>query len=113
MPSHRIKYYQKKLRKNKTSSEKEFEKKLRSFEIKFISQKAFKFNDKNYIADYFLTKTNVIIEIDGGYHATDLQSYKDRERDRIFAANGFKVIRLKNNEINDLTKTKLNFLITK
>ena len=53
-----------------------------------------------YIADFVCFEKKIIIELDGGQHNSSLGIQKDRSRDLFFTNNGFKVIRIWNNEIN-------------
>jgi very-short-patch-repair endonuclease len=50
----------------------------------------------NYIADFACFELRLILEVDGGQHA---DSTSDEQRDRWFAANGFRVLRFWNNEV--------------
>lgn len=51
----------------------------------------------NYIADFVCFEKRLIIEADGGQHARRVQD--DKERDRWFANQGFRVLRFWNNEV--------------
>ena len=53
-----------------------------------------------YIADFVCFEKKIIIELDGGQHNSSLGIQKDRSRDLFFTNNGYKVIRIWNNEIN-------------
>lgn len=55
----------------------------------------------NYIVDFACLERGVVIELDGGQHAAEVQ--KDRKRDRWFEVEGFTVLRFWNNEV--LTNT--------
>ena len=55
----------------------------------------------NYIVDFVCLERGVVIELDGGQHASELQ--KDRKRDRWFEVEGFTVLRFWDNEV--LTNT--------
>ena len=50
-----------------------------------------------YIADFACLEAKLIIEIDGGQHATAVE--RDAARDAIFRAQGFTVLRFWNNEV--------------
>jgi len=50
-----------------------------------------------YIVDFVCFEKRVIIEVDGGQHAT--QKEKDTERDKWFTEQGFRVLRFWNNEV--------------
>jgi very-short-patch-repair endonuclease len=49
-----------------------------------------------FIADFVCFDRRLVIEVDGGQHAGSL---RDRQRDRWFAANEFRVLRFWNNEV--------------
>jgi len=49
-----------------------------------------------YIADFVCHRARLIIEIDGGQHATDI---RDVRRDEWFAGQGYLVLRFRNNEV--------------
>ena len=53
-----------------------------------------------YIADFVCFEKKIIIELDGGQHNSSLGIQKDKSRDLFFTNNGYKVIRIWNNEIN-------------
>jgi len=49
-----------------------------------------------FIVDFVCFEARLVIEVDGGQHADNLQ---DQYRDRWFAANNFRVLRFWNNEV--------------
>lgn len=49
-----------------------------------------------YIVDFFCPQHRLIVEVDGGQHADDA---RDRERDAWLAAQGYRVVRVWNNEV--------------
>ncbi|HGE69288.1 TPA: endonuclease domain-containing protein [Candidatus Poribacteria bacterium] len=51
----------------------------------------------NYIVDFICLEKKIIIEIDGGQHATSKEY--DEERDRWLNNQGFKVLRFWNNDV--------------
>ena len=51
----------------------------------------------NYIVDFVCFEKRVIIEVDGGQHASEIE--KDAKRDAYLIRNGFKVLRFWNNEV--------------
>lgn len=55
---------------------------------------------KNYIADFVCFEKKLIIELDGGGHAETNQMKYDMQRDEFFRAEGFKVLRFWNGDIN-------------
>ncbi|MCF6192446.1 MAG: DUF559 domain-containing protein, partial [Candidatus Hydrothermae bacterium] len=52
-----------------------------------------------YIVDFVCIEKGVIVEVDGGQHAEDLQRRKDVERTRFLENRGFRVIRFWNHEV--------------
>ena len=46
--------------------------------------------------DFLCFESRLVIEVDGGQHA---KSFRDKKRDRWFAANGFRVLRFWNNDV--------------
>jgi very-short-patch-repair endonuclease len=51
----------------------------------------------NYVVDFACFEKRVVIEVDGGRHASERD--KDAERDEYLIGNGFKVLRFWNNEV--------------
>ena len=47
-----------------------------------------------YIADFVARSCKLIVEVDGGYHATPAQRRADARRDRYLAKLGYRVVRL-------------------
>ncbi|MBR5698229.1 MAG: endonuclease domain-containing protein [Prevotella sp.] len=57
----------------------------------------------DYIADFVCLPVKLVIEVDGGYHLVSLQQELDQQRTDFLESKGYKVIRIKNEEIsNDL-----------
>lgn len=52
-----------------------------------------------YIVDFWAPDASLIIEVDGGYHATRRQRRKDRVREGHLKAAGHRVLRFKNEEV--------------
>jgi very-short-patch-repair endonuclease len=53
-----------------------------------------------YIADFYCNKLKMVIEVDGKIH--DMCQDYDQERDAKLNAKGLQVIRIKNEEVNDI-----------
>ena len=53
-----------------------------------------------YILDFICRRARLIVEVDGGQHNEESHSKRDAERDQHFVAQGFKVLRFWNNEID-------------
>ena len=86
------------LRKNMTKEERhlwyDF---LREYQVRFIRQKII----GNYIVDFYCSKANLVIELDGSQHYEENVITKDTERTEYLESQGLKVIRIPNNEINN------------
>ena len=70
----------------------------------------------DYIVDFVCLASNLIIEIDGGYHDTEEQKDLDEYRTKWLESKGFRVIRFRNEEViasieNVLLKIKENITI--
>ena len=59
------------------------------------------------IADFVCIETNLIIEIDGGYHSLPDQQTSDKERTAWLESQGFRVIRFTNAEVMQNTTNVL------
>lgn len=98
--------FKKDLIKNSTSSELKLKDALIKANIAFEFQKIFYINSssvisKFYIADFLLSSTNIIIEVDGGYHDSIIQQEKDSNRTKDLNNMGYKVVRLTNHSIDN------------
>ena len=59
----------------------------------------------DYIADFICISAKLVIEVDGGYHQESLQQELDQQRTLFLESKGYRVIRIKNEEIsNDLNE---------
>lgn len=66
----------------------------------------------DYIVDFYSYDLNLIIEIDGPIHdLTESEAY-DKKRDACFKINGYKVIRLSNEEVISDIKSTISKLKT-
>ena len=66
--------------------------------------------EKFYIADFCFPERKIIIELDGKYHYTSKQTYKDRKRTFNLKKCGYTIYRIDNDKI--LYRKDLNLLIT-
>ncbi|MFP6712735.1 MAG: endonuclease domain-containing protein [Rhodospirillales bacterium] len=84
------------LRKNQTDAEKRLWSRLRRKQVS-----GYRFRRQvpigPYIVDFFCPELKLIIEVDGGHHATT-QAH-DQRRTRWLESNGYPVLRFLNNEI--------------
>jgi very-short-patch-repair endonuclease len=53
-----------------------------------------------YIVDFVCLRARVVVEVDGGQHNFDQHRERDQKRDGHFVAQGFKVLRYWNNEVD-------------
>ena len=56
---------------------------------------------KFYIADFLDVDNKIDIEVDGGYHTTEEQQLKDKEREEDFKKMGYSTMRITNDEVNN------------
>jgi single-stranded-DNA-specific exonuclease len=88
--------YAKDLRRNMTDAEQRLWKYLRAHRLngtKFKRQQPI----ANYIVDFVCFEANLIIELDGGQHAEQIEY--DKKRDAFFEKQGFAVLRFWNNDV--------------
>ena len=88
----------KELRKRSTPAERkvwEIVRAKRCLGLKFKRQ----FPLRGFIVDFFCRELKLILEIDGSVHDGSDQRERDEVKDELFQACGFKVIRLKNEEV--------------
>lgn len=53
----------------------------------------------DFIADFYASKLDIVVEIDGGYHAERQQQEDDKLRTQWFESIGIRVIRFTNEEV--------------
>ena len=86
------------LRRNETIAEKLLWEKLRNNQLEGL-----KFRRQHpvniYIADFYCHKFKLIIELDGDYHDQEEQKQKDEVRTEVLGLNDLKIIRFKNEEV--------------
>ena len=108
MKYEQIKEITQKLRSNTTHEEKVLWKYLRRKQLddrKFLGQHAIIYDSSGdehffYVPDFYCFKENLAIELDGKIH--DFTKEKDKRRDGILEEMGIKIIRFKNEELNDI-----------
>ena len=54
-----------------------------------------------YIVDFCCFEKKLVIELDGGGHNTDNQIQKDQLRDKYLENQGFRILRIWNNELDE------------
>lgn len=85
--------------KKSTPSERLFSKILSDSNIDFVEQPFFMIDKHIFFLDFFISKLNLAIEIDGKYHL-GMKDY-DKFRDKCFNSIGIKTIRVKNEELSN------------
>lgn len=106
------------LRAKSTLAEKDLWKKLRNRKVdglKFNRQHPIiygndDFDLKFFIADFYCAEKKLVIELDGGIH--NYTTEYDKDRDEIIEGLGIKVIRFKNEEIDDVVKVIRDLRLT-
>jgi very-short-patch-repair endonuclease len=106
--------YSKELKRKKTDSERKFERILNKTGFKYSCQRSFIAGDSFYICDYVLSEpVSIVFEIDGGYHNTIGQKYKDQKKDEYLRGRKFNVVRITNQRVDTLTVEELKQIIEK
>ena len=85
------------LRKEMTDAERKLWSRLRKNQLQFHFRRQVPFD--HYILDFFCSKANLVIEIDGGQHYTDKGIERDQVRDAYLKENGLRVLRFSNRDI--------------
>lgn len=92
--------------KKQTPSEARFKIILKELDIKYEFQKIFYTENSFYIADFYLSNYNIVIEIDGEYHNTPEQKSKDSKRTAKLIEDIDDVYRIKNETVTNIELTK-------
>ncbi len=102
----------KKLRKNQTPAEKVLWEELRNRKFrgkKFLRQHPVIYETNNkelffFVPDFYCAKHKLVIELDGDIH--NYQKERDKNRDLILKDKGLKIIRIKNEELQNIEEVK-------
>ncbi len=90
--------YARLLRQNQTKAERIFWNAVRDKKID-----GFKFRREypfpTFIVDFYCHEAKLIIEIDGGYHKYNEVAIRDSAKDKLLKENGYRVLRVTNQEI--------------
>jgi very-short-patch-repair endonuclease len=92
------KEYSGQLRRNITDAENLLSTRIRNKQLKgyqFYRQKII----DNYIVDFYCSRANLIIEVDGGHHYEDKTKEKDKARDDYLKNVGLRVLRFSDREV--------------
>jgi very-short-patch-repair endonuclease len=106
------------LRKNQTPSEEKLWQELRNRKLdgyKFLRQHPiihgqFMKRLLFFIADFYCWEKKLVLELDGGIHK--LQKEYDEQRDLILKNKGLKILRIENEETNDMERLKQKLRMT-
>jgi len=93
-----LKALSQRLRRNMTDAENMLWLRLRRKQLKghqFYRQKVI----GRYIVDFYCPKANLVIEIDGGQHYSEIGKTKDRTRDDVLIKMGIKVLRFSDRDV--------------
>ena len=89
--------YARELRKNMTAEERKlWYQFLRDYPVRIMRQRPI----DRFIVDFYCARAKLVIELDGSQHYETAGHSCDKERDRVLRANGFEVLRIPNNEVN-------------
>lgn len=73
------------------------------FKDKIKKQQPFMIQNKVYYADICISPLKLIIEVDGGYHNSQEQEIKDKQRDNDFKSIGYTTLRFTNEQVQNKT----------
>lgn len=100
--------YRRELKERITAQEYKVMSLLEKHNIRFMFQKGFIAGDNFVIADFYLPRPlKLVIEIDGYYHETEKQKKRDKNKDWYYSQRRFKVLRIKNEQIDSLSDDEL------
>ena len=109
-----IKMIAARLRNNPTLSEEKLWRVIRNKQLdgrKFLRQHPIIYDsDRNnndfffFVPDFYCAAENLVIELDGKVH--DFQKEKDYNRDKILTANNLRVLRIANDELDEIENVK-------
>ena len=75
----------------------------RFLNLKFRRQRAF----GRYFLDFFCEELNLVIELDGVQHSNEKQISHDTERTTFLESRGLTVLRIRNEELDDLNQAMI------
>lgn len=104
--------YRRELLKRQTPSELHMMSLLAEAGLRAIPQKGFIAGKGFCFADFYLPRPwKLVIEVDGGYHATPAQQARDAAKDAYYAQRGFRVLRITNEQVFDMGSRELARLV--
>jgi very-short-patch-repair endonuclease len=63
-----------------------------------------------YIIDFVIRDRCAVIEVDGGYHDDEQQQWRDRHRDSVLREAGFRVFRVRNEDVSGWPMSRITNL---
>ena len=69
---------------------------LRHYPVKIYKQRII----ESFIADFYCSRAQLVIELDGAQHTTEQGLLYDRERSSVFSQYGLEVLRFSNHEVD-------------
>jgi len=93
--------FKKNLRENAPKEELFFRSMLMNCGIFHYFQYSVMDNNNFVIADFYIPKIHLIVEIDGGYHETPKQKKRDEYKDKFYKKSKFNVIRIRNEDVEN------------
>ena len=69
---------------------------LRRYPVKIYKQRII----ESFIADFYCSRAQLVIELDGAQHTTEQGLLYDRERSSVFAQYGLEVLRFSNHKVD-------------
>lgn len=94
-----------------TKNEKRLWRLLSSLNILFNKQHLFDYENSFIMVDILLPQTKQIIEVDGKHHYKGQKLLDDAKRDMFLTGLGFKVIRVTNEQVKDMTEKQLSKIL--
>jgi very-short-patch-repair endonuclease len=64
---------------------------------------------EGYVVDFLCMELRLVIEIDGGIHKDQAQAQYDAERSKVLEAKGLRIVRIKNENVNETELLKAVF----
>lgn len=95
------------LRMNATEHEIYFWYQLKKLSIPHLFQKGVIDGDNFCIPDFYIKSLNMVVELDGEYHDSSKQQYRDYYKDKHYAERGFRILRMRNEKVYDFDFNEL------
>ena len=103
--------YKSKLKKFPTDSEIRMVNLFKQIGIRSMFQKGFIAGKNFCIADFYIPSKGLVIEVDGGYHSSEEQQKRDRNKDFYYSQRKVNVLRLSDSIAMKITVSEILSLI--